>query len=246
MLSHLSLFSGIGGIDLAAEWAGFETKAFCEQNQFCQQVLGKHWPGVPIYDDVRTLTRQSLVERGIDPDGIDLLSGGDPCQPFSSEGEQMGLEDDRYLWPESFRLIKELRPSWVLRENVIGSINMVLDIVLSNLESEGYTARAFVLPACAVGAQHRRDRVFVVAHSPGLGLQRRSFNRPGQRIKTLPEKTAWRAISPPFVIGKNDGLSRGVAKPLTHALGNAVVPQQVYPILKAIAESYDNNEAKNG
>ena len=159
----LDLFSGIGGISLAAEWAGIETAAFCEIEPFCQKVLRKHWPHVPIYDDVRALTKARLDADGIGT--IDIVVGGYPCQPFSVAGKRRGAEDDRHLWPEMFRIIAEIRPRWVVGENVAGHVNLGLDDVLSDLESIGYTAQAFVIPACAVGSPHRRDRVFIVAYT---------------------------------------------------------------------------------
>ncbi|MFH5187129.1 DNA (cytosine-5-)-methyltransferase [Paenibacillus sp. TAB 01] len=159
----LSLFSGIGGIDLACEWAGIKTVAFCEWAEFPRKVLRKHWPGVPIYEDVRTLSKERLDTDGIG--SIELIHGGYPCQPFSHAGQRKGTEDDRHLWPEYFRLVKELRPRWVVGENVAGHVTLGLDIVLTDLEGEGYTARPFIIPAAAVNAPHRRDRVFVVAHS---------------------------------------------------------------------------------
>jgi DNA (cytosine-5)-methyltransferase 1 len=168
-MNHLSLFSGIGGIDLAASWAGFETVAFCEQNKFCQKVLSKHWPEVPIFDDIFTLTAESLERRGIRTDSVKLISGGFPCQPYSHAGKRMGNEDVRALWPEMFRVIKEVRPDWVCGENVTGIISMALDGVLSDLESAGYTCQPVVLPACAVNAPHRRERVFIIAHSKHNG-----------------------------------------------------------------------------
>ena len=159
----LDLFSGIGGFSLGLEWAGFETAAFCEFDQEAQKVLRKNWPEVPIFSDVRTLTKQELQDNGIYD--IRLICGGYPCQPFSLAGERRGAEDDRHLWPEMFRLVKELRPDWVIGENVAGHINMGLDEVLADLEAAGYTARPFVIPACAVDAHHRRDRVWIVAHA---------------------------------------------------------------------------------
>jgi DNA (cytosine-5)-methyltransferase 1 len=159
----LDLFSGIGGFSLGLEAAGFETAAFCEYDQEAQKVLRKNWPNVPIFSDVRTLTKQELQDNGIQ--NIGLICGGYPCQPFSVAGERRGAEDDRHLWPEMFRLVKELRPTWVIGENVAGHINMGLDEVLADLETEGYTARTFVIPACAVDAHHRRDRVWTVAHA---------------------------------------------------------------------------------
>lgn len=159
----LDLFSGIGGFSLGLERAGFKTAAFCEINPFCRAVLKKHWPSVPCFDDVRTLSSESLAANAIPP--IDIICGGYPCQPFSAAGKRRGQTDDRHLWPEMFRLIQELRPTWVVGENVAGHISMGLDDVLADLEAEGYTARAFVIPACAVDAPHRRDRVWVVAHT---------------------------------------------------------------------------------
>jgi len=164
-MNALSLFSGIGGIDLACEWAGIKTVAFCEREPFPQAVLRKHWPDIPIYDDVCTLTKERLDADGIGT--IDLIHGGYPCQPFSVAGKREGTEDDRHLWPEVFRLIQAISPRWFVGENVAGHITLGLDIVLADLESIGYEWETFVLPAMAVGAPHRRDRVFIVAHSYG-------------------------------------------------------------------------------
>ena len=120
-MKSIELFAGIGGIALAAEWAGVETVAFCEREPFCQKVLNKNFPGVPIFDDVCTLNRQLLEEKGvIEPGGtIDIISGGFPCQPYSIAGKRRGTEDDRDLWPEMFRIIKELRPTWVVGEIIL-------------------------------------------------------------------------------------------------------------------------------
>lgn len=159
----LDLFSGIGGFSLGLEWAGMETVAFCEYDKEAQKVLKKNWPDVPIFSDVRTLSKQELQDNGIHD--IRLICGGYPCQPFSLAGERRGSDDDRHLWPEMFRLIKELRPNWVIGENVAGHINMGLDEVLTDLETARYTARPFVIPACAVDAHHRRDRVWIIAHA---------------------------------------------------------------------------------
>ncbi|MDQ0268689.1 hypothetical protein J2S17_000558 [Cytobacillus purgationiresistens] len=138
-MKSIELFAGIGGIALAAEWAGIETVAFCEREPFCQRVLNKHWPSVPIFDDVCTLNKQTLEERGIDVGAIDIISGGYPCQPFSSPGNRKGEEDDRHLWPEVKRLLQEIRPNWFVGENVAGHITLGLDTVLYDLESIGYT-----------------------------------------------------------------------------------------------------------
>lgn len=170
-MNKLSLFSGIGGIDLAAEWAGMKTVAFCEREPFPQKVLRKHWPDVPIYDDVCELTAERLKEDGIIGAGrtIDIISAGYPCQPFSVAGNRAGKEDDRHLWPEVARLLREIRPRWFVGENVAGHITLGLDDVLAELESIGYTAQAFVIPSAAVGAPHRRDRVFVLGYTEHNG-----------------------------------------------------------------------------
>jgi DNA (cytosine-5)-methyltransferase 1 len=163
----LDIFSGIGGFSLGLERAGMETVAFCEYDDKCRQVLAKHWPDVPQYTDVRTLTGEQLEKDGIGD--IGLICGGYPCQPFSVAGKRAGAEDDRHLWPEAFRLVQEVRPAWCLFENVAGHINMGLDCVLADLESEGYQSQTLLIPACAVGAPHRRDRVWIVAHSRSAG-----------------------------------------------------------------------------
>lgn len=183
-MKSIELFAGIGGIALAAEWAGIETVAFCEREPFCQKVLNKNFPGVPIFDDVRTLNRQLLEEKGvIEPGGtIDIISGGFPCQPYSIAGKRRGTEDDRDLWPEMFRIIKELRPTWVVGENVANFANMELDRTLFDLESAGYKGQSFIIPACAVDAKHRRDRTFVVAYSDSFGRHNRQHHREKRQL----------------------------------------------------------------
>ena len=164
MLTHLSLFSGIGGLDLAAEMAGIVTVGQCEWADYPTKVLEKHWPDVPRWRDIRTLTKESFYERtGLRT--VDIVSGGFPCQPFSVAGERRGKEDDRYLWPEMLRVISEIRPSWVLGENVPGIISLALDQVLSDLENIGYPGQAFIIPACGVDAPHKRDRVCILANA---------------------------------------------------------------------------------
>lgn len=169
MITHLSLFSGIGGIDLAAEWAGIHTIGQCEWAEYPTKVLEKHWPNVPRWKDIRTLTGDDFYER-TGRRTVDIISGGFPCQPFSVAGKRRGKEDDRYLWPEMVRVIKELRPAWVVGENVAGIVRMALPDILSELEACGYRTRTFLIPACAVGARHRRYRVAIVGYSEYNGL----------------------------------------------------------------------------
>tara|TARA_R110000764_G_C10959764_1_gene378078 strand:+ start:149 stop:1051 length:903 start_codon:yes stop_codon:yes gene_type:complete len=154
----LDLFSGIGGFSLGLEASGMTTTAFCERDEFCTKILNKHWPDVPVHNDVRKLDGTKYAG------SIDVVCGGFPCQPFSVAGQQRGKDDDRHLWPEMLRVISESKPRWVIGENVSGFVRMALDDVSLDLENEGYEVRPFVLPACAVDAKHRRDRVFIIAY----------------------------------------------------------------------------------
>jgi DNA (cytosine-5)-methyltransferase 1 len=169
-MTHGSLFSGIGGFDLAAEWAGWDNIFHCEWNPFGQKVLKHHFPKSISYEDI-TKTDFS-IHRG----SIDIISGGFPCQPYSTAGKRLGKEDDRHLWPEMLRAIREVQPSWVVGENVRGLTNwnggMVFDEVQADLEAEGYEVTLFLLPACSVNAPHRRDRIWFVAYSNSNGQQR--------------------------------------------------------------------------
>jgi len=155
-LTFGSLFAGIGGFDLGFERAGMECKWQVEIDDYCQRVLAKHWPEVKRHGDIRTVGQHNL-------EAVDVICGGFPCQPFSVAGKREGEADDRHLWPEMLRVIAELKPTWVVGENVPGIINIFLDQALSDLEDEGYTCETFVLPACAFDAPHRRDRLFILA-----------------------------------------------------------------------------------
>ena len=163
-LKHLDLFSGIGGFSLGLEaTGGFETVAFCDIDQYPRQVLQKHWPHVKQYEDIKELNYEKLKADGLLP--IDIITGGYPCQPFSVAGRKKGEEDPRHLWPEYFRLVKELRPTWVIGENVSGHIKLGLDTVITDLESEDYAVRPFSISASSIGANHQRERVWIVANS---------------------------------------------------------------------------------
>jgi DNA (cytosine-5)-methyltransferase 1 len=165
-MTHGSLFSGIGGFDLAAEWMEWENLFHCEINEFGRLVLKYYWPNAKSYEDIKAT--DFTVWRGL----IDIISGGFPCQPYSNAGKRKGKKDDRHLWPEMLRAIREIQPSYVVGENVRGLTNwnggMVFDEVQANLEAEGYEVLPFLLPACGVGAPHRRDRIWFVAYAPRI------------------------------------------------------------------------------
>jgi len=191
-MRHLDLFSGIGGFALAAGWVwgnSHKIVAFCEIDKFCQKVLKKHWPAVPICEDIRNLTNEKIIANATgkrlcrrcenrteqqssmpgqdtaEDEQIDLLTGGFPCQPFSCAGKRRGKDDDRALWPEMLRVIKAVKPQWVIGENVAGFVNMALEECCLDLEMEGYEVQPYIIPACAVNAPHRRDRVWIIAHN---------------------------------------------------------------------------------
>jgi DNA (cytosine-5)-methyltransferase 1 len=310
MLTHLDLFSGIGGFALACQWAGIETIGFVEIDKYCQKVLRKHWPDVPIVEDIRDVERikeivanataegwmAKQLEAGIsgealcetpagqpcrtdsvsgirtagDSDPIKpalLITAGFPCQPFSVAGKRGGKEDDRYLWPETLAVIKAVKPDWILLENVTGIINLALDQVLSDLEGAGYACETLIIPACAVNAWHRRDRVWIVAHYAGNGFPRTrvsiSKRRPKQKdldlgrhsqivsdaesrrcqeqCGTIATKTAWPELEcsmwwsiEPELGRVAHGIPRRVDR--LKCLGNVIVPQVAYEIIKAIKE----------
>lgn len=162
----LDLFSGIGGFALAAQWVWgkrLEIVSFCEIDKFCQKILNKHWPKVPIHDDIKYLDGNDW--RGT----VDLIVGGFPCQPFSVAGKQKSQKDDRYLWPEMLRVITQTQPTWVVGENVAGIINLELDKVLADLEGASYETITFNIPACAVDAPHKRERIWIVGYADRNG-----------------------------------------------------------------------------
>ena len=161
-MKHLDLFTGIGGFTLAAQWVGIETIAQCEIDGECRRVLHRHWPQLKKHKDIRELNGEEYA-------GINLITGGYPCQPFSIAGKQKAHEDDRHLWPEMHRIITQAKPSWVICENVYGHVTLGLDQVLADLEAGGYTSQSFIVPSLANGADHRRNRVYIVANATSNG-----------------------------------------------------------------------------
>ena len=295
----LSLFSGIGGLDLAFEWAGGKVSAMCEIEPFCRKVLRKHWPNVPLFEDVREL-------KGSDVGAVDIIYGGFPCQPFSVAGNKKGKDDSRYMWPEFSRLVGEIRPRWIVAENVPGILHIAVDDVCADLERQGYKVGIWDFEAAAVGAKHRRERIFFVAHtdSPRLSGSEQPRELRAQtegRIASEPERPSssyapnpdkircnMRGFKGQGIHGQKSALNEIdtgreiIANPnsqrceeqrqsiqiqTTHfisgcggrwepepcvdrvahglpnrvdrlkALGNAVVPQQAYPVFRAIMEA---------
>jgi DNA (cytosine-5)-methyltransferase 1 len=253
-MRHLDLFSGIGGFALAASWVWSEEHeivAFCEIDKFCQKVLKKHWPDVPIIEDVRDVDGKAF-------DSIDLLTGGFPCQPFSCAGQQKGSSDSRFLWPQMLRIISEAKPRWVIGENVSGihssESGLVIRKMLAELENVGFEVfPPLRIPACAQGAPHRRDRYWFVAHFNGerepilSGMQYpyrgnmgdnqqvgASSNWLGVRINWT--RAFWREsnLLPPRLCRVDDGIPEGMDR--VRALGNAVVPAVAQQIMQAIKE----------
>jgi len=242
-MKHLDLFSGIGGFALAAKWAGIETVGFCEIEEFPRKVLEKNFPGVPIHHDIRELN-------GEEYEGIDIVTGGYPCQPFSVAGKRKGEKDDRHLWPEMLRVITQARPTWVVCENVSGHITMGLDTVLTDLEKEGYSARAVVIPACAVNAEHQRNRVWIIGNANSSDAAR--VKRPDRKNFHIEKRQAsenvearsfgvaelgarevtFRATTYAESLRELDGIPDRVDR--LKSLGNAIVPQVAYEILTAI------------
>lgn len=244
MITHFSLFTGIGGIDLAAEWAGFQTVGQCEFADYPTKVLEKHWPDVPRWRDVRDVTAESIRDRGIGE--ITLLSGGFPCQPHSVAGKRLASADERDLWGEYARIVGEVKPKWVVAENVSGLLSSesgrFFGRILNDLAILGYDAGWCSTRASWVGAVHQRERVFTIAHL-------NSFRRKGGFVKKIQQVSAltlqqgdgeienWvrqSSIFEPKLLRNPNGIPGQMDR--LKCLGNAVVPQQVFPILQAIAD----------
>jgi DNA (cytosine-5)-methyltransferase 1 len=174
-MKHISFFSGIGGFDLASEWMGWENVAHCEINEFCLKILNYYWPNAKTHRDIKST--DFSIYRGL----IDIVTGGFPCQPFSVTGQRKGNKDDRHLWPEMFRAVCEIQPTWVVGENVPGLVNwskgLVFEQVQADLEASGYEVQSFILPACGINAPHRRERIWFVAYRNGSATQSSRTNR---------------------------------------------------------------------
>lgn len=213
-----SLFSGVGGFDLGLERAGMRVVWQCEQDEFCRRVLKRHWPNVLCYADVAAVGAQRTPR-------VDVLCGGFPCQPVSQNGRRLAQEDERWLWPEFGRVVRELRPPYVLVENVAGLLDRGMGDVLGDLAASGYDAEWDSFPASAVGAPHIRERIWLVAYPAGAGLQGGFAAR---RVwgGELPARSDW-WIAEPDVARMANGVPGGVdgRSPRTKALGNALVPQ---------------------
>jgi DNA (cytosine-5)-methyltransferase 1 len=291
-MKHVDLFTGIGGFALATRWMGWDTIAFCENDKFCQKVLRKHWPNIPIVEDIRDVKKIKEIvtntkkldgtrnpekcgeSQVIKPRGIGipragrsstaylqqespaiLVTAGFPCQPFSVAGKRGSTADDRYLWPETLAVIEAVKPQWVLLENVAGIIPLALDTVLSDLEGAGYSTETLIVPACAVNAPHRRDRVWIIAYSErartwqdngGIrqrfgGIDRgqepvvadtRLLRQAKRELQTTGiTQCDWWAAEPR--LGR---VAHGIPNRVDRlkSLGNAIVPQVAYEIFKAI------------
>ena len=282
MLAHIDLFSGLGGFALAAQWAGFKTVVFCEIEPFCQEVLKARFGAVADTESREAVspkpgrlhsqsglqnTKPLLIPNIRDFDGrrwrgATLLTGGFPCQPFSCAGKRKGTADDRWLWPEMLRVISEARPTWGLGENVAGIVNMELEHTCADVEAEGYEVQPIVIPACAVNAPHKRNRVWIIANNsknPVLGRNGgRSDGDKAELRRTLQttrpdshapdtsselgeqllhaQRRSWEEPWPEVatrLCRVDDGVPRRVDR--LKALGNAIVPQVAYEIIKEIA-----------
>jgi DNA (cytosine-5)-methyltransferase 1 len=262
-MTHASLFSGIGGFDLAAEWAGWDNIFHCEWNHFGQKVLKYHFPKSISYNDI---TKTDFnIHRG----RIDVLTGGFPCQPYSTAGLRKGKEDERHLWPEMLRAIREIKPKWIVGENVRGLVNwgggMVFEEVQTDLEKQGYEVQPFIIPAASVNAPHRRERIWFIAYNAknpdSIRQERRMYagqpkNANGEQFSqsnaSNMQNASWQNFPTeyPLCYG-NDGISERLdgitfSKWRSESIkggGNAIVPQVAFEIFKAINtfESIENN-----
>jgi len=255
-MKHGSLFSGIGGFDLASEWMGWDNVFHCEWNEFGQKVLKYYWPNAKSYGDI-TKT-DFTIHRG----RIDILTGGFPCQPYSNAGKRKGSQDDRHLWPEMLRAIREIQPVFIVGENVSGLVNwnrgMVFDEVQTNLETEGYEVIPFILPSVGINAPHKRERLWVIAYSHGIRLETvyNKFRYKSEKIRKTPTFFTGNSFTQWDTAKRNTGSvcrGNGISKQLDgitfsewrresiKAYGNAIVPGVAFQIFKAIEQFTEIN-----
>lgn len=231
-MRHGSFFTGIAGFDLAAEWMGWTNVFQCEIDSFCQTILRKRFPGAKLHNDIKDFNGGEYYNT------IDIISGGFPCQPFSISGDRGGANDERHLWPQMLRGVKETNPYWVVGENVTGINSMGLENCCSDLESIGFEVQPFNISACCAGVNQDRKRTWIVAHNI-----RRQQKEPYKRQVVHIKNASVDAYRPEFIgIGgrANNGFSKGVDEcKRIGVLANAIVPQVAYEIFKAI-ESVDN------
>lgn len=237
-MRHGSLFSGIGGFDLAAEWMGWENVFQCEIDGFCQKVLEKNFPNVKRYGDIKEFDGTKYSGQ------VDIISGGFPCQPFSNAGQRKGDEDARYLWNEMLRAIGQVKPAYVVAENVTGLLTikrgLLFEQVCIDLESEGYEVQTFVIPAAGKGADHKRDRVWIVSQSKSCTLIHENKDE-RQNTQAIQEYGFnGNRKSEPSLRGGIDGIPYWVDR--IKSLGNAIVPQIAFEIFKAIQLTQKNYE----
>ena len=255
-MKHLGLFEGIGGFSLAARWMGWETVAWCEWNEFGQKVLKHHFPEAEGHGDITKTDFTKYANK------IDILTGGFPCQPYSAAGLRKGTEDERHLWPEMLRAIREIQPSYVVGENVRGITNwnggVVFDEIQSELESQSYEVLPFLLPACATNAPHQRERIWFIAYSNERRLQKGNsgLSKVNRVFEKAPNEFT-RIITSQWSRGKRNSGSVCRYDGIPHRLdaitfskwraesikayGNAIVPQVAYEIYKAIQQYEDLN-----
>ena len=261
---HISLFSGIGGFDLAAEWMGWKNIVSCEINDFGNKVLEYYWPNAYHHRDIHTLNYQLIndeLAKRYGPkwrsDDI-ILTGGFPCQPYSVAGKRLGKEDERHLWPEMLRIISEVKPTFVVGENVGGLLSwnggLVFDEVRAGLEAQGYEVAVFVLPAAGVNAPHKRERVWFVAYSNHSGLERGKISGSAGSSRQKQQKQPSRLFCGKWqdfptqsaIFNVNDGISLRLdfitiskwRNETIKAGGNAIVPQVAFEIFKAIEKTH--------
>jgi len=236
-MNHASLFSGIGGFDLAAEWCGWNNVFQVEIDPFCQKVLQKNFPLSAKYENIKEFNGTKYRGK------VDIISGGFPCQPFSVAGKRKGTEDDRYLWEEMLRVVKEIKPRFVVGENVFGLVNwkngLVFEKIISDLENLHYEVETVVIPACAVNAPHRRDRVWIIANTNSKRQQRReeiTTRREREQCKKQFERfyhnNNRKDLPEPGISRGDDGFSQRMDR--TKAAGNAIVPEVAYQIFKSL------------